>query len=202
VADEKADKEQEPQGGSEESPVLPAEELIPTEEEAAESGVEVLQEELALLEGQLHDMRDRYLRALADLDNMRKRARREMREAQRQAAAGVLLDVLHIVDNFERALGTAGAPGHPSAETKAIYEGIALIYRQLVDMLWKRGVKPIPAVGERFDPTQHEAVTQMAAGPGQEEGIVALEVEKGYTYGDEVLRPSKVGVTVHRAQKG
>jgi molecular chaperone GrpE len=181
----------------EESVLLPAEELVPSGEEARESEAEVLAKELALLEGQLQDMRERYLRAVADLDNARKRSRREMRDAQHRAAASVLLDILPIIDNFELALGSQSDAPPSSPETKAIYEGILLIYRQLVEMLAKRGVKPIPAVGERFDPTCHEAVAQVPAGPEQEEGMVALEVQKGYTFGDQVLRPSRVGVTVH-----
>jgi len=180
--------------------VLPAEEFIPSEEEeeTSESEVVVLQKELQLLECQLQDMRDRYVRAVADLDNMRKRSRREVKEAQQRAASSVLLDVLGIVDNFERALGATGEAKHGNA--KAVYDGIVLIYRQLVDMLGRRGVKPIAAVGQRFDPAVHEAVAQVPAGPDQDEGMVALEIQKGYTYGEHVLRPTKAGVTVHSAQ--
>lgn len=185
---------------SEEQVLLPAEELIPgEEEEARESEVVVLQKELQLLEGQLQDMRDRYVHAVADLDNMRKRTRREVREAQHRAASSVLLDVLTVVDNFERALGAVNEMKHGNA--KALYDGITLIYRQLMDTLGRRGVKPIPAVGQRFDPAVHEAVAQVPAGPDQEEGVVALEIQRGYVYGDQVFRPAKVGVTVHTAQK-
>lgn len=185
-----------------ESALLPAEELVPSEEEEAkESEVEVLSKELALLEGQLQDMRDRYLRTVADLDNYRKRVRREVKEAQHRAAAGVLLDFLPIVDNLERALGSTSDLDAASEETKAIHQGVAMIHRQLADLLSRRGVRPIEAVGERFDPGKHEAVAQVPAGPGQEEGVVALEVQRGYTFGDQVLRPSKVGVTVHPSKK-
>ncbi len=190
------------EGEAEEPELLPAEELVSTEEEESRgSEVEVLQKELALLEGQLQDLRDRYLRAVANLDNSRKRARREMREVQQRAAASVLLDLLTVVDSFERALGTARDLGAVPAETRAVYDGLTLIYRQLVDLLGRRGVRPISAVGARFDPSFHEAVAQVPAGPEQEEGLVALEVQKGYLYGDQVLRPSKVGVTVHTASR-
>lgn len=186
---------------ADEQALLPDEELIPGEEgEARQSEVVVLQKELALLENQLQDMRDRYLRAIADLDNMRKRTRREVKEAQHRAAASVLLDVLNVVDNFERALGAAKEVRSVPSEVKAVYDGITLIYRQLMDTLARRGVKPIQAIGQRFDPGCHEAVAQVPAGPGQEEGTVALEVQRGYTYGDLVLRPTKVGVTVHTSQ--
>lgn len=190
------------EGENEEPVLLPAQELVPAEEEEPrESEVEVLQKELSLLEGQLQDIHDRYLRAVADLDNARKRARREMKEAQHRAIASVLLDVLTIVDNFERGLGTARELGGVGAD-RAVYDGIALIYRQLLDLLARRGVKPITAVGQKFDPSRHEAVAQVPAGPEQEEGMVALEVQKGYFYGDQVLRPSKVGVSVHSTSRG
>lgn len=182
---------------------LPAEELVPEEEEfeeTKESEAQVLERELALLESQLQDLRDRYLRAVADLDNVRKRTRRELREAQHRALASVLLDLLPVVDNFERALETA-AHAASEGDSRAIYDGVVLIYRQLMAVLERRGVKPIPAVGERFDPSRHEAVAQVPAGPGQEEGVVALETQKGYLLGDEVLRPSRVGVTVHTTKE-
>jgi molecular chaperone GrpE len=182
--------------------LLPAEELIlGEEEEARQSEVVVLQEEIALLEGQLQDIRDRYLRAIADLDNVRKRTRREVKDAQHRAAASVLLDILNVADNFERALGAAKEAKSVPSEVKAVYDGITLIYRQLMDTLARRGVKPIQAFGQRFDPGCHEAVAQVPAGPEQEEGVVALEVQRGYTYGDLVLRPTKVGVTVHISQE-
>jgi len=186
----------------EEREALPAEELAPAEEgaELEEPELEVLQREIGLLESQLQDMRDRYIRAVADLDNMRKRSRRDMKEAQQRAVSSLLLDLLVVVDNFERALGPARASAR--GEGKAVYDGVALIYRQLMDMLGRRGVKPIAAVGERFDPARHEAVAQVPAEPNQEEGTIALEVQKGYFHGEEVLRPSKVGVTVHGAHKG
>ena len=182
-----------------EEPPVPAEELIPGEEEEAPrpSEIEVLQGEMVLLEQQLQQMRDRYIRAVADLDNARKRARQAIGEARSEAVAGVLLDLLTIVDNLERALETStpgiGAP----AETQAIHDGVSLIYRQLREMLVKRGVRPIEAVGEPFDPGRHEAVTQVPAGPHQRDGTVALEIQRGYMYGDRVLRHSRVGVAVH-----
>jgi len=183
---------------------VPAEELIPEEEEAAAepSEIEVLQEEVALLEQQLQQMRDRYIRAVADLDNARKRARHAIAEARHQAVAGVLLDLLSLVDNFERALETAKpGPGTPP-ETQAVYDGVDLIYRQLWGLLERRGVKAIQAMGQPFDPSRHEAVAQVPVGDDEEEGRVALELQKGYMHGDSVLRPSRVGVTMHEAAQG
>ncbi|MBN1459478.1 MAG: nucleotide exchange factor GrpE, partial [Armatimonadetes bacterium] len=117
----------------------PAEELVPSEEEAApRSDEEVLQEEIALLEQQLQQMRDRYVRAVADLDNARKRARHAIAEARQQAIDAVLLDLLTLVDNFERALESISPDKDAPAETKAIYEGINLIYRQFANALERR----------------------------------------------------------------
>jgi molecular chaperone GrpE len=162
-----------------------------------------LRSQMAELEEQLKETRDRYLRALADLDNARKRARQQIAEAQVQGAAGVLRDVLTVVDGLELALETAkpgkpGRPGKSSGEVKAVYDGIHLIAKQLLDMLARRGVRPIAAVGKPFDTSRHEAVAQVPVAASQEEGVVAAEVQKGYMFGDRVLRPSRVAVTIWR----
>ena len=203
--EDKAPEEEtrEEQGAASEEQVLPAEELVSEEEGEAEeeSEARVLQEELALLETQLQDMRDRYIRSVADLDNVRKRARRAIGDARKQAVAGLLLEVLTLVDDFERALETQGAGDDGPAEARAVYQGIELIYRQLMGLLERRGVRPIEAVGQPFDPSRHEAVAQIPATDEQKEGTVALEMQKGYLYGDEVLRHSRVGVAVHEQGK-
>jgi molecular chaperone GrpE len=170
-------------------------------EEQMESEVEALHKEIALLEDQLKTMRDRYVRAVADLDNNRKRARHEMAEAQVHAVAGVLLDVLAIVDNFERALETIAPGPEATPEMTAMYEGISLIYRQLTDMLARHGVRPIAAVGNAFDTRLHEAVVQVPVAEEEADGTVRLETQKGYLFGDRVLRPSRVGVAVRETPK-
>lgn len=145
-------------------------------------------------------MRERWIRAVADLDNARKRARHEMAEAQLQAVAGVLRDVLLVMDSFERALETGVPRADAPPEAKAVQEGLNLIYRQLQDMLARRGAKPIQAIGQPFDPRRHEAVAQVPAAEGLEDGVVALEMQKGYLFGDRVLRPSKVAVAAREAE--
>ncbi len=174
-----------------------AEEVVAGEE----SEVEVLQEELALLETQLQEMRDRYIRAVADLDNARKRAREAIADGRKQAVSGVLLELLTLVDNFERALEMARPGSGRSAKARAVYEGVELIYRQLIVVLERRGVRPIEALGRVFDPNRHEAVAQIAATAEQREGTVAVEIQKGYLYGDQVLRHSRVGVAVQEADE-
>ncbi len=188
--------------GAEAETSLPAEELVPSDEEEAapRPEVELLQEEMALLEQQLQQMRDRYVRAVADLDNARKRARQAIADARQQAVDGVLLDLLTLVDNFERALESVNLEEDSAAETKAIYDGVALIYRQFMGALERRGVTPIEALGEQFDPSRHEAVAQVPAEAGQEDGTVLLEMQKGYLRGNQVLRPSRVGVAVRQPE--
>jgi molecular chaperone GrpE len=182
----------------------PAEELVPSDEEEASprSDEDVIQEEMALLEQQLQQMRDRYVRAVADLDNARKRARQAIAEARQQAIDGVLLDLLLLVDNFERALESVSPDRDVSAETKAVHDGVDLIYRQFLSALERRGVKPIQALGEPFDPALHEAVAQVPVEDDQEEGTVVLEVQKGYVRGHHVLRPSRVGVATPESEQG
>ncbi|UCC67744.1 MAG: nucleotide exchange factor GrpE [Armatimonadota bacterium] len=202
--DKAAEEPREEQGAASEEQVLPAEELVPEKEEeeaGEESEVEVLQQELALLETQLQDMRDRYIRSVADLDNVRKRARRAIGDARKQAVAGLLLELLTLVDDFERALETKGAGDDAPEEARAVYQGVELIYRQLMGLLERRGVRAVEAMGQPFDPSRHEAVAQIPATDEQKEGTVALEMQKGYLYGDEVLRHSRVGVAVHEQEK-
>jgi molecular chaperone GrpE len=184
--------------GDRDEAAYPAEEIIPEEEgeRAALSEVEVLQQEVTLLGQQVQQMRDRYIRAVADLDNARKRARQAIADARHQAVGGVLADVLTLVDNFERAMETARPGPEAPAETRAIYDGVEMIYRQLLALLERRGVTAIEAIGETFDPTLHEAVVQVPADRNHPEGTVALEMQKGYMHGDRVLRPSRVGVAV------
>ncbi len=187
-----------------EEEVLAGEGLAPEEREEGEekeSEAGVLRNELAMLEDQLQDMRDRYVRAVADLDNARKRARQAIGDARRQAAAGVLLELVALVDDFERALETMRPGAGASQEMLAAYEGVELIYRRLMTLLERRGVKVIEAVGQPFDPGKHEAVAQIPATDEQKDGTVALEMAKGYMYGSEVLRHSRVGVAVHEREK-
>jgi molecular chaperone GrpE len=180
---------------------VPAEELIPEEEEEAKqlSEIDVLQGEMALLEQQLQQMRDRYIRAVADLDNARKRARQAIGEARHQAITGLLQELLPLLDNFERALESAAPTAGAPAETRAVYDGVGLIYRQLKQVLERRGVKPMEVLGQPFDPNLHEAIVQVPAGEEHPEGTVALEMQRGYMYGDQVLRHSGVGVAVREA---
>ncbi len=151
------------------------------------------------LERQVEEMRNRYLRALADMDNARKRARQQIAEAELRGAEDVLRDMLTVVDNLERALETTRLADDAPAEARAVYDGVKLIYRQVLDLLARWDVKPIEAVGQQFDISRHEAVAQVAVPPDGEEGVVVEETQKGYMHGGRVLRASKVVVGTRNA---
>ena len=161
-----------------------------TAAEQAEAGAQATAADEAVVAAQKE--RDAYkeqlLRAVADFDNYRKRIERERRELSEYAAADVLLDVLPIIDNFERAL-QAPATG----DTEAFKRGIELIHKQMLDLLRKRGVTLIEALGADFDPNVHQAVIHEPSDEHRE-GEVMEELQRGYKLGDRLLRPSMVKV--------
>ena len=135
----------------------------------------------------LHDL---LLRKTAEFDNFRKRTERERSEFARRAAEDLLRDLLPLVDDLERAL--AVAPEDSDGDSYRI--GVELIHRQLLELLRKREVTPIAAVGEPFDPNLHEAVTQEPSGE-HPEGTVIREFRRGYLLGDRLLRAAMVIVS-------
>jgi molecular chaperone GrpE len=134
------------------------------------------------------DYYDRLLRKTAEFDNYRKRVERERREQVEYAAGDVLADLLPLVDDLERALQADTDTG-----TDAYRKGVELVHRQMLDLLRRRGVTPIEAVGHEFDPYLHQAVTHEAV-PGHPEGEVVEEFRRGYKLRDRLLRPSMVKV--------
>jgi molecular chaperone GrpE len=132
---------------------------------------------------------DRLLRKTAEFDNYRKRVDRDRQMVSEAAAADLLGDLLPLVDDLERALATD--PGTEGAE--AYRRGVDLIHKQLLELLRKRGVRPIDALGADFDPNYHQAVSHEPA-EGRREGEVIEEFRRGYMLGDRLLRPSMVKV--------
>ena len=163
-----------------------AAEPIPASDEAA-SGASV-PDQLAEARRERDDYYDRLLRQSAEFDNYRKRTERERREMAQYAAGDVLEELLPVVDAFERALQAEAGP-----DAAAYRTGVELIYKQLQDLLAKRGVTPIEAVGKPFDPRFHQAITYEPS-PGRADGEVAEEVRRGYLHGDRLLRPAMVKV--------
>jgi molecular chaperone GrpE len=144
--------------------------------------------EESALQRERNELYDRLLRKSAEFDNYRKRVDKERREQAEWAAADVLSDLLSVLDDFERALGTE-AP----AEAKSYLAGFELIHRQIGDLLRKRGVTAIETLGTDFDPHLHQAVAYEES-PGAREGEVVGELRKGYKLGDRLLRPAMVRV--------
>jgi molecular chaperone GrpE len=143
----------------------------------------------AELERQRDEYYDLLLRKSAEFDNYRRRIDRERQAVSEAAAADLLADLLPLVDDLERALqAEAGAEG-----AEAYRRGVELIHRQLGDILRKRGVHPIDALGTTFDPHYHQAVVHEPA-PGHREGEVIGEFRRGYMLGDRLLRPAMVKV--------
>jgi molecular chaperone GrpE len=132
---------------------------------------------------------DLLLRKTAEFDNFRKRTERERQNLWEAAAADLIQELLPLVDDMERALRSE--PGADSAE--AYRRGVELIHRQLMEILRKRGVRPIEALGADFDPYYHQAVAHEPA-EGHREGEVTEEFRRGYMLGDRLLRPSMVKV--------
>lgn len=141
------------------------------------------------LETQASQMRDGMLRAVADLQNFRKRAFVEAAKNRETAASEIASKLLPILDNFERTLEAIEAGG----SLEAVLTGIRLIEKQLRDTLEAHNVTPIQALGKEFDPKIHEAVALMES--NHPPGTVLSEVERGYTIGERVLRPTKVTIS-------
>jgi len=144
-------------------------------------------DDLGALRQEKDALQDRLLRTAAEFDNYRKRVDRERRELSEFAAADILSELLPIVDNFERALQAA------PAEADAFRKGIELIHRQVLDLLRKRGVRPLQALGAAFDPNFHQAVIHETSDT-HGEGEVIEELQRGYMLGDRLLRPAMVKV--------
>ncbi len=149
--------------------------------------------QLSERERQVQGERDRYydllLRKSAEFDNYRKRTDRERRERADAADANLLLELLSIVDDLERALKTERV----GEQAEPFRAGVELIYRQMLELLKRRGVRPIDALGTEFDPHLHQAVTSEPS-PGHREGEVIEELRRGYVLGEKLLRPAMVKV--------
>jgi molecular chaperone GrpE len=140
------------------------------------------------LERERDDYKDRWLRKTAEFENYRKRVERERREQADQTVTDLLLELLVIDDDFDRALTVDAGEGG-----SAYRRGVELIHGKLQDLLGKHGVRPIEALGSDFDPNVHQAVIHESS-PGHREGEVIGELRRGYMIGERLLRPAMVKV--------
>ena len=138
------------------------------------------------------DLKDKFLRTLAEIENVRRRAERDISDARQYAISKFAGDILGVADNLERALASVNAEERQTAN--ALIDGIELTRQHLLATLEKHGVKRIDPKGERFDPNYHEALYEVSD-PAQPAGMVSSVVEPGYTLGNRSLRSAKVGIT-------
>jgi len=152
-----------------------------------------LEAKLAAAEKEKKDNWDRYLRAAADLENLRKRQKREAEDAKFEAKGKVLKEMLPVVDNLERAIEHAAQASEDVDRTsRPIVEGVQLVLRQFTTAFERLDVTAVDAMGAPFDPNLHEAISQQES--DQAPGTVVQVLQRGYKSGDRLLRPALVVV--------
>jgi molecular chaperone GrpE len=180
--------------------VSPDEEIVelevPSDGDVAEGldgpGEDAIQAELARLQQEAGQLRELYLRKLADFDNFRKRKDKEMAEYRRQSNSELLRDLLPVVDNLERALAVGGE------DVGGVRTGVELTLRQFKDVLSRHGVAEVNPVGQQFDPSQHEAVSRLHTSEAEPNTVLQV-LQKGYCLGDRLLRAALVVVAAPAA---
>ncbi len=147
------------------------------------------------IERELADMKDRLLRSLAEMENLRKRTEREVADSRTYAITVFARDILTVADNMHRALGALDTELRQKADTavKALLDGVELTERELLNVLEKHGVKKLEPLGQKFDPNRHQAMYEVPD-PSAAPGTVVQVVQAGYTIGERVLRPALVAV--------
>ena len=165
---------------------IPTEESeVTVEEPIVLEPIEVLEKDLQETKDELDEQKDKFIRLQAETDNFRKRLSREKEEFSQYANERLFKELIPIFDNFERALED------PSNEIKSLKEGLDMILKQFSTFLEKEKVEPIKAIGEKFNPEFHEALTSEESNNHEEDTIISQFV-KGYTINNRVLRPSQV----------
>jgi molecular chaperone GrpE len=175
-----------PQGGDGEG--APPGDNGPADGEALADGA--ILKEMDRLKTEVDDLRELYLRKLAEFDNFRKRVEREKQEFRKLANEDLIRDLIPVLDNFSRAVSHQG-----DTDLESFREGVELIARQLQDVLTRQGLEEIDPLGEPFNPEYHDAV-QRVEDPEKEPGTVVSVLAKGYTLGGRLLRPAMVAVAV------
>ncbi len=166
------------------------------EEETLEQKLEAKDKRIKELEEENLALKDQYLRKAADLENFRKRMLKEKQEAIQFANRQLLLDLLHVLDDFERAIKSA----ENSKDFDSFHEGIMMIEKRLYELLERKwGLKRLESVGQPFDPTKHEAITSEER-PDHEVSIVLEDYQKGYSLHDKIIRTAKVKVSMPKAK--
>jgi molecular chaperone GrpE len=171
-------------GGAEEAPI---------ESEVAETTETAPETRLAELEAELAENKDRLLRALAETENVRRRAQREREDALKYAVSGFAKDLLSAADNLRRALESLPESEVKDERTRSLLAGVAATERELLNVFERHGIKRIDPRGEQFDHNFHQAIFE-AERPDQSSGTVVEVLQPGYVLHDRLLRPAMVGV--------
>ncbi len=156
-------------------------------------GVDVqdsLADETAKLKAEIQELKDKYLRQVAEFDNFRKRNARERLEMIQTAGKDVIASLLDVLDDCDRAEKQLQL----SDEIDTMKEGVQLVFNKLRNVLQSKGLKPMNSIGVTFDPDQHEAITEVPVPNNESKGKVIDEVEKGYYLNDKIIRFAKVVV--------
>jgi molecular chaperone GrpE len=181
--------------GQNDNPAKPAEDAEPVvskpyimPDDPEEGSTEALAKEVA-------EARDKMLRTLAEMENLRKRTAREVSDARTYGISGFARDVIDIADNLQRALDAVPVEARAAADPglKALIEGVELTERSLHNALEKNGVRKFDPAGEKFDPNVHQAMYEIPD-PSVPAGTIAQVIQSGYMIGERVLRPALVGV--------
>lgn len=157
-----------------------------------------LNKKIEELENQNADLKDKYMRAMAETENIRKRAAKEKIDTIKRANKDLLLSLLNFMDNFERAI--KAGENNNDIQNSEYYKGIELIHKQFIDFIHDNGVEEIECLGEEFNPNLHEALTVIEVPDCEHEKIVEVYA-KGYKLNDELLRTAKVIVGRPKAKE-
>ncbi len=165
-------------------------------EAAGEAGADVAEPDaLETARAEAADLRDRYLRLAAEMDNLRRRTERDVKDAKSYSVAGFARDMLAVSDNLRRALDAIPTEARSAGEAglNALIEGVEMTERSMLAALERHGVKKLEPEGQKFDPNFHQAMFEVP-NPDVPNNTVVQVVQAGYTIGDRVLRPAMVGV--------
>ncbi len=166
--------------------------------EAADEQVDIAVSEpdpLELAKAEAADMRDRYLRLAAEMDNLRRRTARDVKDAKSYSVAGFARDMLAVSDNLRRALDAIPAEAREAGDAgfNALIEGVEMTERAMLSALERHGVQKLEPIGQKFDPNFHQAMFEVPNAEVPNNTVVQV-VQAGYTIGERVLRPAMVGV--------
>lgn len=153
------------------------------------------QELIEQLTKERDEYKDSYLRNLAEIDNFRKRVKKEKEEFQKFVLSEFLLELLAVVDNLERALKARESSGNNANDEQSIVSGVEMIYKQILDLLKKYKVEEIDALNKPFDPNLHQALSKEEK-EGIEEAVIIEVYQKGFLYNDKLLRPTLAKVAI------